>query len=84
MSRLLKLVLYLFVDDDGLNLQRYEITIEVVDAHNNESFTVREMKREGWAKHELSSHALNVSCIFNTHTSEGYLVEGKHLCVCLS
>ncbi|KAK4308747.1 hypothetical protein Pmani_019576 [Petrolisthes manimaculis] len=54
---------------------RYEITIEVVDG-NNESFTVRETQRDGWAKHELFSHTLNVSCIYNTLTSEGYLVEG--------
>ncbi|XP_071536579.1 uncharacterized protein [Panulirus ornatus] len=54
----------------------YEITVEVIDVHNNESFTVRERERNGQATHSLSSLTLNLSCIFDTLTERGYLVEG--------
>lgn len=54
----------------------YEVTIEVIDVLNNESFEVQEKERDGRAKHILAASTLNVTCILNTLTAEGYLVEG--------
>ncbi|CAL4081500.1 unnamed protein product, partial [Meganyctiphanes norvegica] len=54
----------------------YEVSIDIEDVYNNESFRVRERERDGRAQHALTSHALNVSCIYNTLTAEGYIVEG--------
>ncbi|KAK8405073.1 hypothetical protein O3P69_001565 [Scylla paramamosain] len=54
----------------------YEMTVEVLDIHNHETFTVTERENEGWASHKLTSSTLNVSCIFMPLKAEGYLLEG--------
>lgn len=58
------------------------MTIEVIDVLNNETFEVQEKERDGRAKHILSASTLNVTCILNTLTAEGYLVEGELMCLC--
>ncbi|XP_045594443.1 uncharacterized protein [Procambarus clarkii] len=55
---------------------KYDLTLEVIDEQNKESFLVWERERDGQATHSITAEKLNVSCIFNTHTAEGYLVEG--------
>lgn len=62
---------------DEFFFQSYEVTIEVIDVLNNESFEVQEKERDGRAKHILAASTLNVTCILNTLTAEGYLVEGE-------
>lgn len=64
-------------DMTGFLFQSYEVTIEVIDVLNNESFEVQEKERDGRAKHILAASTLNVTCILNTLTAEGYLVEGE-------
>ncbi|XP_053655085.1 uncharacterized protein [Cherax quadricarinatus] len=55
---------------------KYDLTLEVIDVHNNETFLVWERERDMQATHSITAEKLNVSCMFNTQTAEGYLVEG--------
>ncbi|KAL7647906.1 UNVERIFIED_CONTAM: hypothetical protein RMT77_001516 [Armadillidium vulgare] len=54
----------------------YEVSLEVSDMFDNENFGVTEKERDGKARHALKAGRLNVTCIFNSLTAEGYLVEG--------
>ena len=57
--------------------QSYELLLAVNNEYDHETFEVREREKDGRAHHSLQGRSLNLSCIFDTLTSEGYTVQGQ-------
>ena len=57
-------------------LQSYDLSVEVSDLLDGDTFTVVEKQKESKYRYSLHAGRLNVTCIFDGLTSKGYLVEG--------